>query len=337
MNLMQNFIAAATVAAMAAPCAYAQERLRMATIAPGSSAYLVMTSMASIVNGSQDEVEISVDATGAATKHIVEMTQGKLDLVMTSPAVYMFMSTGKAMYQKLEEAPELAKNAGLVFWFPYGAYHVIAYDDSGITTLEDLRGRKVFLGPPGGGAWNAAHQWVEATTGMKAGEDYENVKASWSAALQGFQDRQFDVYINGGIPPFPQVEQLALTSDLRILGLTREQVDSASESALAPTRVLGRSLDVIPEGIYGDSVATDGDVYTLGAIVGVTARMDLSADLVYAATKAFWENLDEARKTSPFLNRVTLEGAFVAHNLPLHPGARRYFEEVGAAIPDALQ
>ena len=84
----------------------------MATIAPGSSAYVVMTSMASIVNNSQNEVEISVDATGAATKHIVEMAQGKLDMVATPPTVYMFMSTGKAMYRKLENAPELAKNAG---------------------------------------------------------------------------------------------------------------------------------------------------------------------------------------------------------------------------------
>ena len=337
MNLQKKFVSIASAAILAAGVANSQERLRMATIAPGSSAYLVMTSMASIVNNNQDIVEVSVDATGAATKHIVEMAQGKLDLVMTSPAVYMFMSAGRAMYQKLENAPELAKNAGLVFWFPYGAYHVLAYEGSGIATLEDLRGKKVFLGPPGGGAWNAAHQWVEATTGMKAGEDYENVKASWSAALQGFQDRQFDVYVNGGIPPFPQVEQLALTSELRIIGLTKEQVDSASEETLAPTRVLGRKLDVIPEGIYGESVATNGDVYTLGATVGVTARMDLRTDLVYAVTKAFWENLDEARKTSPFLNRVRLEEAFVAANLPLHPGARRYYEEIGAEIPEGLK
>ena len=93
----------------------------MATIAPGSSAYLVMTTMASIVNRAQDELEISVDATGAATKHIVELAQGKLDLVMTSPTVFFLMSTGGAMYTNLEAAPELSKNVGLIFWFPYGA------------------------------------------------------------------------------------------------------------------------------------------------------------------------------------------------------------------------
>lgn len=332
----KTIIAAAAICALSQSAA-GQERLKMATIAPGSSAYLVMTTMASIVNRAQDELEISVDATGAATKHIVELAQGKLDLVMTSPTVFFLMSTGGAMYTNLEAAPELSKNVGLIFWFPYGAYHVLAYDGSGIETLEDLRGKKVYLGPPGGGAWNAAHSWVEATTGMKAGEDYENVKASWAAALQGFQDRQFDVYINGGIPPFPQVEQLALTSKLRIIGLTKEQVDSATPEMLAPTKALGRSLDTVPDGIYGDNVVTDGDVYTLGAVVGVVARLDLSDDSVYDLTKAFWENIDAERATSPYLDRVTLEGALVAKNLRLHPGARRYYEEIGLEIPAEIE
>ena len=83
----------------------------------------------------------------------------------------------------------------------------------------DIKGKTVFLGPPGGGAWAAATNWVKILTGYEPDKDFENVKASWSSALQGFQDRQFDVYVTTGIAPFPQVEQLALTSKLRLLGL----------------------------------------------------------------------------------------------------------------------
>lgn len=329
-------LAAVASIALSAP-AIAQEKLRMATIAPGSSAYLVMTTMASAVNDAQDDVEISVDATGAATKHIVEMAQGKLDVVMTSPAVYHFMKNGTRMYQKLSAAPELSKNVGLIYWFPYGAYHVLAYSDSGISKLEDLRGKKVFLGPPGGGAWAAAQQWIQATTGMEPGKDFENVKASWGAALQGFQDRQFDVYVNGGIPPFPQVEQLALTSDLNVIGLNKDEVDNATEDMLKPTKVLGRKLDMIPAGIYGEKVSSDGDTYTLGATVGVVARMDLSEDTVYKLTKAFWENIDGVRANAPFMERVRLEDALAATNIKLHPGALKYYEEIGVEIPEEMK
>ena len=87
---MKRLIKAIIVGASAlslSGAAFAQEKLKMATIAPGSSAYLIMTTMASTVNNSQDEYEISVDATGAATKHMVEAAQGKLDIVMSSPII----------------------------------------------------------------------------------------------------------------------------------------------------------------------------------------------------------------------------------------------------------
>ena len=78
----------------------------MATIAPGSSAYLAMTTMATLVNQALDDVNIQVDATGAATKHMIELAEGKLDMCMTSPTVYKFMRTGTVMYKELADAPE---------------------------------------------------------------------------------------------------------------------------------------------------------------------------------------------------------------------------------------
>ena len=191
-----------------ATSAFGAERLKMATIAPGTSAYLTMTTFASLVNQNQNDFDITVDATGAATKHGIELAKGKLDFCMSAPTVHFFLKKGKAMYQKLENHAELAEKLNLVMWFPYGQYHYITYADSGIKTFADMKGKKIFFGPPGGGAWNTAQAWLKMSSGLdvKAG-DVENVKASWSSAFQGFQDRQFDVYVNGGIAPFPQVEQ----------------------------------------------------------------------------------------------------------------------------------
>ena len=331
-RLTKAILTGATVLSMATS-AFAQEKLKMATIAPGSSAYLVMTTMASAVNAAQDDYEITVDATGAATKHMVEAAQGKLDVVMSSPIIYDLMRGGRAMYKKLDSAPELSENLGLIFCFPYGAYHVVTYADSGINSLDDLRGKRVFLGPPGGGAYNTAKGWIQALTGMEPGADYTPIKASWGAALQGFQDHQYDVYVSGGIPPFPQIEQLALTSEIRILGLSKAQADAVlsggNELARKAVVALGRSMDTIPVGAYGAGVVNDQDVYTVGSLVGVAARMDLSDDAVYSITKAFWESLDELRKSAPYMDKVNLETAFAAENMRLHPGALKYYNEAG--------
>jgi TRAP transporter TAXI family solute receptor len=310
----------------------AAKTLKMSTIAPGSSAYLTMTTMATMINQAQDELEIKVDATGAATKHMIDLADGKIDICMTNPVVYTLMKAQKAMYAKVENAPELAKNLRLLFWFPYGQYHFVTYADAGIKELTDMRGKRVFLGPPGGGAWNAAREWVEVTTGMKPNEDFDNVKGSWSSAFQGFQDHQFDVYVAGGIAPFPQVEQLVLTSKLHLLGLTKKEYE-ANPAAIESTTKPGREVGIIPAGIYGKGMDNKKDVYTLGSVVGVSVNKDMDDDTAYKLTKLFWEQAKKSTKTHPWLKRLTMTYAVRSGGMQLHPGAAKYYKEEGIEIP----
>jgi TRAP transporter TAXI family solute receptor len=310
----------------------AAKTLKMATIAPGSSAYLTMTTMATMINQAQDKLNIKVDATGAATKHMISVAKGKIDLCMTNPVIYFFMKKQKAMYKKLKDAPELSKNLKLLFWFPYGQYHVVTYADAGIKEFKDIKGKRVFLGPPGGGAWNAAREWVEAASGYKPNKDFDNVKGSWSSAFQGFQDRQFDVYVVGGIAPFPQVEQLALTSKLHLLGLTKKEYES-NPAAIKSTTKIGREVGIIPAGIYGKGVDNQTDVYTQGSIVGVTVNKKMDNDTAYVLTKLFWEQSKKNKKTHPWLKHLTMEYAVRNGGMMLHPGALKYYEEQGIKIP----
>jgi TRAP transporter TAXI family solute receptor len=323
----------ATIILMMSTSLQAAQKLKMSTIAPGSSAYLTMSTMATMINQAQDDINIKVDATGAATKHMIELAQGKIDICMSSPVIYFLMKKKKAMYAKFETAPELAKNLNLLFWFSYGQYHVVTYAESGIKTLKDIRGKKVFLGPPGGGAWNAAREWVEATTGLKPNKDFDNVKASWSSAFQGFQDRQFDVYVVGGIAPFPQVEQLSMTSKLHLLGLTKEEYESNPEAIKSTTKP-GREVGIIPEGIYGNGVDNKGNVYTLGSIVGVSVNKSMDEDTAYRLVKYFWEEAKKNADTHPWLKYLTMDYAVRNGGMKLHPGAAKYYKEKGISIPE---
>ncbi|MGR3660714.1 MAG: TAXI family TRAP transporter solute-binding subunit [Paracoccaceae bacterium] len=335
MSILNKLAFAAAVAVGVTGAVQAQEyNLKMATIAPGTSAYLAMSTMATLVNQNLDSVNIQVDATGAATKHMIEVAQGKLDMSMTSPTVYNFMKNGAIMYSKLENAAKLAENLQLVYWFPLGQYHIVTYADSDIKTPADLKGKRIFLGPPGGGAWAAAKTWVNIISGFEPDTDYDNVKASWSSALQGFQDRQFDVYVISGIAPFPQLEQLSLTSDIRLIGLSKDEFEANQAAQDFVYTVQGEELGIIPAGIYGKGVVNTEDVYTLGAVVGVTARKDLDADMIYDITKTYWEASKSAMKTHPWLKDITLEYAVQDGGMSLHPGALRYYEEIGLDIPD---
>ena len=334
MNTLKR-LAIAGVLTFSAATAQAAEKVKMATIAPGTSAYLTMTTFASLVNQNQSDFNISVDSTGAATKHVIELAKGKLDYAMSAPTIHFFLKKKKAMYKKLKNHAELAKKVRLVMWFPYGQYHVVTYADSGIKTMKDLKGKRVFLGPPGGGAWNAAYSWVKLTSGLDAKKgDFKSIKASWSSALQGFQDRQYDVYISGGIAPYPVIEQLSLTNDIRLIGITKDEYEANTAAKKYLTGLPGREVGIIQQGVYGDKVKIPHDIYTNSATVGIATHADISEDQVYKITKTFWENAEAARASTPWMKHITMDYAVREGGMPLHPGAQRYYKEAGVAIPE---
>ena len=75
----------------------------------------------------------------------------------------------------------------------------------------------------------------------------------------------------------------------------------------------------------------------MGFFQFIGTHAGVSDDVVYNATKAFWENIDEVHNTAFFLKEVSLDTAFVSVNVPLHAGALRYYEEAGVSIPEALR
>ena len=302
----------------------ADTKLKMATIAPNLSAAITMATFANVVTNNLDNVEIEVAGGGAATLHMMEVARGNLDMSMTNPVVFNLMKNGKAMYAKQAEAPELSKNLNLLMLYPYGQYHFAVRADSDIKVLDDLEGASIFLGPQGGGAYNAAKGWIQSTTGLVAGEDYEAIKANWQTGYQAFLDGKIDVYTNGCIDPCGQFIQFTETEDIRFLG-------PESHDGEAVDKFLGkfRYRDEIPAGMYSGQ-KNDGPVMSMNVAVGIGVRADLDEDTVYRITKAFWDNVGQITSTAPWAK--ALDVSYAVTNIgamTIHPGAARYYREVG--------
>ncbi len=322
---MRKFTLALAASMMLSSAALAADvKLKMATIAPNLSAAITMATFANVVTNNLDGVEIEVAGGGAATLHMMEVARGNIDMSMTNQVVHYLMSTGKAMYAKEPEAPKLAKNLQLLMLYPYGQYHFAVRADSDIQVLDDIEGASVFLGPQGGGAYNAARGWIKSTTGLEVGEDYEAIKANWQTGYQAFLDGKIDVYVNGCIDPCGQFIQFTETEDVRFIG-------PESHEGEAVDKFLGkfRFRDEIPAGLYSGQKNT-GPVMSMNVPVGIGIRADLDADLVYNITKTFWENVDQITSDAPWAKQ--LDVAFAPKNvggLTIHPGAARYYREVG--------
>lgn len=304
---------------------------RLSTLGPGTTPNLVMTTFSTLVNQALPEHEIQVNATGAATKHALEVASGKTDFFMSSPTLMYLMSDGKAMYQKIKQAPELAQNVRTLFNFPMGMYHIVVYADSGITSLMGVRGKRVFLGPPGGAALRTMTRLFENVTGYKAGEDFEVIKLGWDSAAQAFQDKNIDVYCNPTNPPSPVISQVAVSNKIRLLGIPQE--DLVKPEIVKMSKSPGFRFMEMPPDAYGDAQVNTAPETTLGVNVGVSTHKDLPEEVIYDMVKAFWTGLEDLKADAPWMAAISTDNAFDDMNTKLHPGALRYYKEVGLEVP----
>ena len=315
---------AALAAVIATGTAEAQDTMRMATIAPSLGQAITMATFANIVNDKLDGVEIEVAGGGAATLHQLEVGRGNLEMSMTSPVIYNLMAGGKAMYANEADAADAAQNVKLLMWFPYGQYHFAVRGDSDITLLDDIEGATVFLGPQGGGAYNAASGWIEATTGLVAGEDYEAITSNWQTGFQAFLDGSIEMYVNGCLDPCQQFLQFTETESVRFIGPESHEHEEATEW-------LGkwRYLAEVPAGLY-ESQTNDAAVMSFDTAVGIAVRGDIDEETVYQITKAFWDNIDEVTSQAPWAKALDIEFAAGQRGaIELHAGAMRYYKEAG--------
>ncbi len=304
---------------------------RLSTLGPGTTPNLVMTTFATLVNKALPEHEIQVNATGAATKHALEVAAGKTDFFMSSPTLMYLMSNGKAMYKKIEQAPDLAQNVRTLFNFPMGMYHIVVYADSGMSSLMDVKGKRVFLGPPGGAALRTMTKLFENVTGYKAGKDFESVKLGWDSAAQAFQDKNIDVYCNPTNPPSPVISQVAVSNKIRLLGIPQESL--SNPAIVKMSKSPGFRFMEMPPDAYGDAQVNTAPETTLGVNVGVSTNKDLPDDAIYEMVKAFWTGLEDLKAEAPWMAAISTRNAFDDMNTKLHPGALRYYKEVGVKVP----
>ncbi len=324
--------------AVAASVAIAMPSLGSAEIFKGETAGVgdpVHTMFVAFANqAGKSDVEIQVNAGQTLTKSMLKGAKGEIAFFSSVPSLVNLMAGQKRMYEKVEGAPELAKNIRAVLGFKAGAYHPVTLAGSGIENWEDIKGKTVFTGPPAGSASATSEALIKIITGYVAGEDYQAVRLSWGEGYAALADGKIDMMVRPAEIGSANIERFGLSGEFRVLSIPGDKVEDQEMQALFGRP--GRGMMTFDGGVYKGQL-TGGEITALGFTQFVGTHAGVSDDIVYAATKAFWENLDEVHATAFFLKEVTPESAFTSVNVPLHPGAIRYYEEAGFSIPDALR
>lgn len=199
--------------------------------------------------------------------------------------------------------------------------HILVNAKDNFNSIEDLRGKRINIGAPGQSTRGIATAMLEAY-GLESG-DYKISSLSTKESADALKDGQIDAAVIIANTPMPSIASVAVTKSIDLLPLDGPNADKFNEAMgfiMASTS--------IPAGTYK---GVDKTVKTLAFPIMIIAHKDLDVELVYQFTKSVWDNLNELKAAHNGFNSLELAGSAIAGwgNVPIHPGAEKYFKEVG--------
>lgn len=305
---VRNIIASAcVVAATAIPTVTSAQIFKGETAGVGDPVHAMFVAFAN--QAGKADVEIQVNAGQTLTKSMLKGGKGEIDFFSTVPSLVNLMAGQKAMYAKIDEAPEVAKNIRSILGFKAGAYHPVTLAGSGIERWEDIKGRTVFTGPPAGSASATSEALIKIITGYEAGADYTAVRLSWGEGYAALADGKIDMMVRPAEIGSANIERFGLSGEFRVLSIPEDRVGVEEMQALFGRP--GRGMLQFDGGVYQGQLTT-GEITALGFTQFIGTHAGVADDVVYNATKSFWENLDEVHSTAFFLKEVKKESAFTS-------------------------
>ncbi|WP_111413612.1 TAXI family TRAP transporter solute-binding subunit [Billgrantia lactosivorans] len=314
-----KYAAAASLLAVA-PLASAQQ-LSIATGGTGGVYYPIGGGFAEIINEHLEGYEASAEVTGASVENMGLIMRGDADLalVLADTALQAYEGSGDFEGRQIENTRALASV------YP-NAVQLVVLEDSDIESLADLKGKRVSVGAPGSGTELNARALLEANDVTY--DDFTPQRLNFNETADAIRDGDIDAGFWSVGPPTSSIMNLAATRDIRLIGLSDEEIANAQEEepVFAAYELKAGMYDGMDEAVQTISIPN---------VLVVNADMD--EELAYNLTKLLFERIDDLIAVHPAANDTTIEFTMESTPVPLHPGAIRYFEEVDAEIPDKLR
>ncbi|AUC55784.1 MULTISPECIES: TAXI family TRAP transporter solute-binding subunit [unclassified Sagittula] len=317
---MKSFKFATLGAAIAMMGTVATAEERFITIGTGGQTgvyYVVGQSICRLVNRNTAETGIKCTApsTGGSIANINAIAAGDMDMGVAQSDWQYHAYNGTSEFEGKQFDKERA-----VFSVHSEPFTVVARADSGVSSFDELFGKRVNVGNPGSG--QRATMDVVLNAMGKSDADFalasELKPAEQSAALG---DNKVDAIIYTVGHPNGSIQEATSTVDAKLVPVTGEAIDKlVSENPYY-------AKAVIPGGMYAGN---PDDVETFGVKATFVTSSDVPDDVVYEVVKAVFDNFDRFKGLHPAFSTLQEEEMISAGlSAPLHPGAEKYYRERG--------
>lgn len=301
--------------------AAAQQQLSIATGGTGGVYYPMGGGLAEVINNHVAGYSATAEVTGASVENmgLIAISDADLAIGLADTVVQAYSGTGRFEGQQLPMVRGLASlYANMI--------QIVALESAGIRSLQDLRGKRVSIGAPGSGTEVNAGAILVAN-GITY-DDIDEQRLNFNETADALANGDIDAGFWSVGAPTSSIMDLSTTQRIVIIALSEAEIDAAmaANDAFAKITLVG--------GTYN---GVDADIAVLGIPNVLTVSSEMPDDLAYSLTKAMFENIADMQAVHPAANQTTVEFTLAATPVPLHPGAIRYFEEIGKTTPDDLR
>lgn len=301
------------VVAMLTACGEKKQFVSITTGGTGGTYYPIGGAIAQTLTDNIEGLTVNSQAGNASVANCNLISTGETEsaLVQNNVAYWAYKGIGAFEGEAIENL------RGIASLYPE-AIQIVALKESGITSVEDLAGKKVGVGEIGSGVhFDVAN--ILAAYGMTE-DDFSADYLSFSEASQKLKDKQIDAaFVTAGYPT-SSITDVNLARDIVIVPIEEAMIDKMMETSPFYAKT------VIPAGTY---TGLDNDVVTATTMAMWVVDEGVDEDLVYEMTKTLWENRMDIEAAHEKGKDVTLESALDGMGIPLHAGAEKYYKEAG--------
>ena len=265
------------------------------------------------VLGEATGAKFDVQSTGASKANIGLVADGEVDMAIVQNDVMDYAYNGTDLFDgdKTDNFSSMAACYAEVC-------QIIANPASGIETVADLKGKRVSVGDAGSGVEFNAKQ-ILAAYGISF-DDIDKQNLSFGDSANAMKDNKIDAFFLTAGAPTTAVMELSTTNDIVVLN-----VDGAEAEKLIADYPFYTAY-TIPAGTYK---GMDEDTTTVAVKATLIVSNDLPEDAVYNLTKALFDNKADIEAGHTKGSELDPEYAVEGVSVPFHPGAEKYFKEVG--------
>lgn len=324
-------VAAIASLAFAAPSHAEEANYVLATASTGGTYYPVGVALSTLVKVKlepSEKIGMSAISSAGSGENIRLLRENEAQFAILQGLFGSYAATGTGPIA--ESGPQENLLSVTMLWQNVEQFLVSSdvAGDGTVSALVDLKGQGMALGAQNSGTIGS-NRTLLAGLGVNIEDDYELMYGGYGPSVEALQNGQVKgVGTPAGVPTGAVSQLMASAGDsVTPLQITDEQMAAMDGGRNLWTRY------VIPAGTYPGQ---DADWNTIAQPNFLGTNADVSEENVYMITKTIFENLPFLQAIHPATKAMALEKAIAGLPVPLHPGAAKYYQEMGVEIPERL-